>query len=408
MSSFTWLDYSERERQQVMEVIDLFRDEDTRDELGIGTIRDTLADLLFPGTSTVQTRLRYFLFVPWVLGELERRKIASHDAPRWTRKLQGRLCDALLTDEEVEGVIGARAGQHVQRLPSNVYWNGLGVWGIRLYPGSEAAYYQSLDGLYERKRTSRGSADDEVGDDTALVTWDPALPSPPEELMEATEFELTEPEADYLTDRIRRRAPDSLLRELIDRSVWADDGISFPWDHSAADGLPPPLADTLDHARNFSELIHGAALLYNLMLAEEARWEKLVADYHDRLALWWDGTVARAAAFELWDQRAFWQLLAQAGGRITPHTRSFVDMWREVFDASNRLESLTNSSRVRQFVTHRERRLKGKRARLGNPHMLETWRGQSGTAQLDYRWNRPVKGYLNDLAIAFSGEEDHA
>jgi len=58
MVSLTWLDYSEQERRQAMEVIDLFREEETRDELGLGTIRDAFADLLFPGTSTIQTRAR--------------------------------------------------------------------------------------------------------------------------------------------------------------------------------------------------------------------------------------------------------------------------------------------------------------------------------------------------------------
>ena len=56
MTSFTWLDYSEHERRQAMDVIDLFGEDETRDELGLGTIRDGFADLLFPGTSTIQTR----------------------------------------------------------------------------------------------------------------------------------------------------------------------------------------------------------------------------------------------------------------------------------------------------------------------------------------------------------------
>mgnify|MGYP000844970114 CR=1 FL=1 len=53
-SVLTWLDFSERERRKALDVIDQFRDEDTRDELGIGTVRDALADLLFPGISTIQ------------------------------------------------------------------------------------------------------------------------------------------------------------------------------------------------------------------------------------------------------------------------------------------------------------------------------------------------------------------
>ncbi len=38
--------------------MDLFREEEARDGLGIDAVRDALSDLLFPGTSTIQTRLR--------------------------------------------------------------------------------------------------------------------------------------------------------------------------------------------------------------------------------------------------------------------------------------------------------------------------------------------------------------
>ena len=40
-------------------ILALFRERDTRDELGVGVIRDLLADEFFLGTSTIQTRLRY-------------------------------------------------------------------------------------------------------------------------------------------------------------------------------------------------------------------------------------------------------------------------------------------------------------------------------------------------------------
>ncbi len=59
-SSLTWLDYSDQQRRQMLDVIHLFAEQTTRDELGLGSVRDALADLLFPGTSTIQTRARYF------------------------------------------------------------------------------------------------------------------------------------------------------------------------------------------------------------------------------------------------------------------------------------------------------------------------------------------------------------
>ena len=73
-STFTWLDYSEHERRQFDEIIKGFNEKDTRDELGLGSVRDAFANMLFPGVSTIQTRARYFLFVPWVYQEVERRK----------------------------------------------------------------------------------------------------------------------------------------------------------------------------------------------------------------------------------------------------------------------------------------------------------------------------------------------
>ena len=63
-STFTWLDYSEQDRRKMLDVVSLFGESDTRDELGIGVVRDAFANLFFPGTSTLQTRARYFLFVP--------------------------------------------------------------------------------------------------------------------------------------------------------------------------------------------------------------------------------------------------------------------------------------------------------------------------------------------------------
>jgi hypothetical protein len=57
-STFSWLDYSEHDRRRALDVIDQFREQETRDELGIGVIRDAFSDLFFPGTGTVQTPRR--------------------------------------------------------------------------------------------------------------------------------------------------------------------------------------------------------------------------------------------------------------------------------------------------------------------------------------------------------------
>src|ERR1022692_1526335 len=136
-SSFTWLDYSEQERRKMLDVVDLFKEQNTRDELGIGAIRDALADTLFPGTSTVQTRARYFLFVPWIYVNLERKAVAAAKIMDRGRNEETRLINALVEAGERDGVIGIEARENLQRLPSNVYWQGLGLWRIRLFRGSQ-------------------------------------------------------------------------------------------------------------------------------------------------------------------------------------------------------------------------------------------------------------------------------
>jgi len=50
----------------MLEVVDLFREKGTVGELGLCVIRDAFANRLCPGTSTLQTRTRNWLFVPWI------------------------------------------------------------------------------------------------------------------------------------------------------------------------------------------------------------------------------------------------------------------------------------------------------------------------------------------------------
>lgn len=61
-----WIDFSKADRDKVLDVINLLQEEGAVDELGIGIIRDWFANIFFLGTSTIQTRAKYFLIVPYV------------------------------------------------------------------------------------------------------------------------------------------------------------------------------------------------------------------------------------------------------------------------------------------------------------------------------------------------------
>jgi len=59
-----------------------------------------------------------------------------------------------------------------------------------------------------------------------------------------------------------------MLAFLLDgRKTWAP--VDFPWEHPRAAEAPAQVREELLQARIFSEVMHGAAILYNLMLAEK-------------------------------------------------------------------------------------------------------------------------------------------
>jgi hypothetical protein len=72
MSALGWVDFSSEHREKVKSVIDLLSTPGVIDELGIGVIRDSFSDSLFPGISTIQTRAKYFLTVPRISKDYEK------------------------------------------------------------------------------------------------------------------------------------------------------------------------------------------------------------------------------------------------------------------------------------------------------------------------------------------------
>jgi len=282
MSSLAWIDFDEAERQRAQRIMALFQERESRDELGLGAIRDSIADHLFPGTSTIQTRLRYMLFIPWLFRTLEGRDVPESQLRTEARALEIRLADALKAGGESNGIIGRDAGPRLQRLPSSVYWAGLGAWGIRLFPGSIDSLFISLRGL-KWPRVSSDSEDAAAGSRAAAI-WNPALPQAPNGLLDCAAFSLTADEAQFIIDRLVATQPAALLTML------ARDGIDAEcdhiWTHPHLASFPADARRLVRHGEIFSHVMHGAALLYNLALSELRGRDDWVADYRERIAAW--------------------------------------------------------------------------------------------------------------------------
>ena len=406
MSLLAWLDYSEQERRKMLEVIDFFKEREARDELGLGPVRDAFADQLFPGTSTVMTRARYYLLVPWTYLRLEEARIGSRRIAERARKAEGDLMEAISRSSDREGNIGRVAGRALKRLPSNIYWQGLHVWGIRLFPGNQEQYHRSLDGYYDaldrhwRRRDER----DEEADERVTPNWHPGIVSPPESIPEKCSLRLRGCEARYLAERLRlaSETEKSLLTDLASRRrKWRP--VQFPWELPWLGQLRPEHRQQLEQAQNFSELMHGAQLLYNLILAELNKDAPLAKAFRERMGKWSELVRKRRAVFRRWDRAAFWKLTEQENSRISLPCREFINRWWDLVLKVNP-HGIGRHPAARDLICERERRLKRSRSRIENPSARELWRGESGTARIDFRWGISQQ-ILLDILTALNADD---
>jgi len=397
MTSLTWLDYSDTERRKLLDVVDLFRDRNTRDELGVGTVRDAFAELFSPGTSTIQARAKYFLIIPWLYRRLEAKGQVTdpwHEIG-WAER---RLIEVLLRSADSAGTIGSQARRNLKRIPSSIYWTGLEKWGLRLFPGSQDQYHRWLQAGGPRTAAPSRGEDEESEGRAGVVTWHSSLPAPPAEFPDQASLALTAEEAEYLTERIMSRCRGTLLEFLVVDGILGE-FVSFPWEHPQAGDVPAHIREQLDHARCFSEVAHGAALLYNLMLAELSEADDLATEYRDKLDSWNAMLAPRASDLAAWDRSRFWEIAMSGESRIPLHTRHFLDRWLQLVIDGDPADT-ADSDEARQLLINREVALKGAtNARLTNQRAREMWGGSAGTAQLSYRWGI-TQTYVRDILSA--------
>lgn len=198
-------------------------------------------------------------------------------------------------------------------------------------------------------------------------------------------------QAVYLKERILCACPSTLLAHMVGRDD-ASTLATFAWEHPVVLDLPASLRRQLHHAQRFSEVMHGAILLYNAMMAEKGNATNLPYDYVDLTDKWSSDQVACLDELAEWSLPDFWRLLDEADARIPASTRLFVEAWIGVARALPATGSVGQEAHARQLISDREWHLKRQRARLHNPRHLEIWSGASGMAALDFRWStaRPM------------------
>ena len=392
-STLTWLDLTASDRDKMRHVLDLFKEQGTVDEMGLGSLRDALSEALFPGTSTIQTRLRYVLFIPWTYQRLEARRIATDVATR-LRKAEINLIVPLEQCENAAGTIGVRARGSLSRLPSSVYWTALVRWGIFRHPQSQGWYHTHFARL-AHDRDAGVCTDDPGILQNHQPNWHPRLPDPPKSFPGEASFILTRDEAEFLRGRLEEQCAGSLLAWLAREGSDAPSN-SFFWDDSATSHASVEVRNTIELARRFSLHVEGMPLLYNLLLAERCHAkhggdDELVEQYRAELAEW----AARETEEDDHEPNKLWGFVTSRSVRLPGPQRRFVESWsRQIAELDPSI--IADDDKLRALIEEREQQLKGKRARLVNPGRLLDWNGRVGVGRMSFRWHR-VRQLLLDL-----------
>ena len=389
-----FIDYSHEERNKILSTLKMLGDQTALDELGIGVVRDNYSDILFPGISTLQTRAKYFVLIPYLFQsaseQVSKGKIHSgKEYLQWINEGEDRLA-AILTNNCPPGelgIIGSNAYRNkrsVKIKPSAIYWAGLRTFGIflggnmYLTAACKLMYASAKQKADSEIRADKESFDDPTAADQGSALFLPILPDYAYD--KNAVMDLTEKEARFLSECIQRSpyTADSLLAFFVKNRILSNDFNSVP-----VDMLPEGLRRNYELAKDFSRFIYGAHIRYNVIFSEYQD-----PDVIDRFNAWRNDFFAMPFDLEPVLER----------GSCPPALASFC---RAFLDAAQR----NDTEAMDQLIVRREIQVKGSRAKLCKPkeyrydpeHPIHLY-------QLEYRFGR-ASAIIRDILKGLEGEQ---
>ena len=299
-----WIDFSKADREKVLDVINLLQEEGAVDELGIGVIRDAFANYFFPGTSTVQTRAKYLLIVPYILKEAADGLYGNSYSQIMKRiDEEEKNCGILFMQNcpNEDGIIGKRVLPKGwgARKPSNIYWNGIRSLGVFTDHSLSISDYVSLSCFVRQQKKTQislgnrnDSAEENESDDVDAVGSQVipyfVLPDTYKtDWRKNLSIFLNEEEAVFLRKQILKTIPDTLYAYLLRENIDVNRYESFEQLYQELkDIVPVELSDMMHLACDFNKLVFLARTRYNLMLSDFKNEEAIEAwnYYNKRMA----------------------------------------------------------------------------------------------------------------------------
>jgi len=413
LSFLTWVDFDSDQKKKMAEVIRLFSEQSVRDELGFGTVRDLIADKLFPGTSTIQTRSKYFLFVPYIFLQLQEEaseKKALRESPRKMQdrveELEDELIKKLVKQDDKGGTIGSVSlarNKKLQRYPNEIYWAGLKKWGVFKDEAGRSSYYEELGDRIELLKNWEKKNKDDENDYTKRPNsfWNAEVEklyknSKVRELNSS--FELDPREAAFLRSQINECCNGSLLNSILTNEIQIGE-IESLWDLKLRKIINDQFKDILYHSKNFSLLVCGAVRAYFFLCAAKLEMP-LLKDYEEFFEEWF--IQAKKSEFAQWKVEEFFNYIRTLDEKANVHmTQVLSAQFKKEFDKATTFREMLDSDSLLNLIKKRELDLKKiKRARLSNDEPLRRWGNSlNGVAFKaygpDFRWGQSKRIILD-------------
>ncbi len=401
-----WIDFSKDERDKVMKILHNLTQKTALDELGIGAIRDGFADIFFPGTSTIQTRAKYFVLIPYIFRETlagpHKRKGSTQELLEQRElKLIQILKDN--SDGDLRGIIGQDSGMNLKRKPSSIYWSGIRSWKIynppeeHLHNFSLNQYCTYIDNHLEKRAQGMMSGKKLQGDEDALnddpmhmITGLSFLDFPDQipDSLDKSEIKLTRSEAVFLQKKIMDSHGESLLAHFLIPNNWD----SLPKDNPSFQDLldlsgfkDPEMARKIQLASWFATFNNIINVRFNWLLREGTHREVYEEKWHDAL-----NQVHELGNNQLEEIFTLLKLNRKPENR----TKQFLF---SVYKSLNEEDIDTVDSVIRE----REESLKKSRSKFKNIQQLNL-EHNIGIENLDYRFSVAFR-LLSDIHLGLGG-----
>ena len=391
MNSWGWVDFSKKDRELARDIINSLRGKGALDELGIGAIRDGFAELFFPGTSTIQTRAKYFFLVPYqiekLLSSVDKKGNYFSRLYQMEKETSKQMWLEESSDSENKiGIFGNdffsdSENEWVKRPPSEVYWSGIRKLHLFTCTNENISLpdFLQLAAKDNENNQKMGNEGDEFFRESKNFHWD--LPSVADrgDWEKHPTIDLTPGEAKWFVSKVTKELPETMFAFVIEQRQKAALFSTFSELEKLV--LPTHLKTKWELAQNFSDFIQAAQTRFNYLLKNnDARntWEIYPGQLHE-LA-------------EKIDLEGIFTILNLQPNHNDNHRRlkQFLENLHKAYDKKN-------IGQIDEIIKKRERELKGERSKIGkNPVYYDNWIGGKG---LSYRFP-DAKRLINDILKA--------